>query len=122
MSLFIPFTFITFITFIAFQFSHLIYFGPKELLFITGRSNARGIVPQNNLSGVMEHDVIDVLPTVYALRGCDTTSKIVTKAASLKVASKYGHELLYLFGKVELTDEIITDAEKFLWRRISLNE
>ena len=87
MYLFIPFIFITLITFTTFQISHIIYLDPKEILFITGRRNARCIVPANNFSGVMEHDVIDVLLTFYALRGCDTISKIVTKAASLKVAS-----------------------------------
>ena len=40
-----------------YHFNHLIYFQSKELLFITGRSNAKSIAPANNLSGVMEHDV-----------------------------------------------------------------
>ena len=47
-------------------------------------------------------DVIDVLTAVHALTGCDTTSKVGTKAAALKGAAKYGFELLHLFGKAEL--------------------
>ena len=62
--------------------------------------------------------LIDVLPTVHALAGRDTTNKIVTKTASLNLALKDGYELLYLFEKVELIDGKRTDAERFLLRCI----
>ena len=105
-----------------YQFGQLIYFDLKKLWFITGRSSSRSIVPVHNLFDVMEHDVIDILPAVHALTGCDTTSKVGTKAAALKTAAKYGFELLHLFGKAELTDEMIINADKFLLRCISSNE
>ena len=44
-----------------------------------------------------------VLPAVHALTGFDTTSKVGIKATTLKTADRCGYELLYLFGKNELT-------------------
>ena len=106
-----------------YQFSQLKNFGLKELWFITGRSNTQTIIPLHNLFNVMDHEVIDILPAVHALTGCDTTSKVGTKSAALKTAAKYGFQLLPMFGKVtELTEDIICNAEKFLLRCISSNE
>lgn len=46
--------------------------------------------------------------------GCDTTSKVGTKHAALCIANKCGYELLYQFGKVPISDEMMKMAERFL--------
>ena len=98
----------------------MLFFDLKELCFITGRSSSRFIIPVHDLVNVMESDLIDILPAAHALTGCDTTSKVGTKAAAFKTAEKYGYELIYSFGKSELTDQMINDAETFLVRCSSM--
>ena len=61
----------------------------------------------------MNADVVDVLPLVYALTGCDSTSKISTKAAALKTANEWSYKLLCFIGKTEITDEN-GNVEQFL--------
>ena len=67
----------------------------------------------------MSADIIVILPAVHALTGCDTTSKTGTKAAALKTANACGYERLCFFGKHELTNEMIYNAEESLLRCIS---
>jgi hypothetical protein len=66
-------------------------------------------------------NVVEVLPAVHALTGCDTTSKVGTKLSALQTAEKYGYELLSSFGTSDITDEMIKNAEKFLVRCIDHN-
>ena len=61
----------------------------------------------------------EILPAVNALTGCYTTSKAGTKAAAFKTANTCGYEHLCLFGKHELTNEMIYNAAQFLLRYIS---
>ena len=49
----------------------------------------------------------------------DATSKIDTKVAVLKTANPCGYERLNFFGKHELRNEMIYNAEQFLLRCIS---
>ena len=68
----------------------------------------------------MKADVTDVLSPVHVFPGCETTSKIVTKTVAFKIANKCGYELLCFFvGKIEITDEIILNAEILLSKCIS---
>ena len=67
----------------------------------------------------MSPDIIEIFPAVHDLTGCDTISKISTKAAALKAANACDYEHLCFFGKHELTKEMIYNAEKFLLRCIS---
>ena len=71
-------------------------------------------MPIHDLEEKMSNDIIKILPTVHTLTGCNTTSKIGTKAAVLKTANACGYEHLCFFGKHELTNEIIYNAEQFL--------
>lgn len=57
----------------------------------------------------MNADVVNILPPLQARTGCDTTSKIDAKAASIKTA-KTNVVMSSFFGKTELTDEIIDHA------------
>ena len=63
--------------------------------------------------------MIEILPAVHALTGCDTTSKVWTKVSALKAARKYGHELLCSFGKDNISEEMVVNAELFLLKCIS---
>ena len=69
----------------------------------------------------MDNTVADVLLAVHALTGCDTTSKAGTKSATFQAAMKCGYELLYSFGKSQISDQMILLAEKFLLECISIN-
>ena len=96
------------------HFNQLVYFDLNAFWFVSGRSNSTTVVPIHEWVDQVSADVIDILPTIHALTGCDTMSKIGTKTAALKTAQEYGHELLCFFGKRELTDKMIDDADKFL--------
>ena len=63
---------------------------------------------------LMKSDVVDVLPAVHALSGCDTTSKVGTKTSALQATEETGHEQLESFGKLPLSDDMISASEKFL--------
>ena len=96
------------------HFSKLMYFDLQELWFISGRSESKTVVPVHDMVGSMEPDLIEVLPASHALTGCDTTSKVGTKGKAVKEGIKNGYNLLYSFGKDEISNQMITDAEKFL--------
>ena len=68
-------------------------------------------MPIRDLVEKMSADIIEVLPAVHALTCYDTTGKIGTKAATLKNANACGYEHLCFFGKHELTNEMIYNAE-----------
>ena len=89
------------------HFSQLVYFGLNEFWFVSGRSNSLTIVPIHDLVVKMSADIIEILPVVHALTGYDITSKTGTKAAALKTANACGYERLCVFGKYELTNEMI---------------
>ena len=73
----------------------------NELWFRTSKL----VVTVHDIVNDIDSDVADVLPAVHALTGCDTTSKIGTKAAALKTAFACGIELLHSFGKTEISDD-----------------
>ena len=62
----------------------------------------------------MDNSVVDVLPAVHALAGCDTTSTVDTNVTTFKAAIKCGYGLLYLVGKSEISNQMILSAKKFL--------
>jgi hypothetical protein len=67
----------------------------------------------DKLVQTLNESVIEVLPAVRALSGCDTTSKFGTKHAALKHAKASPH-LLARFGKDQLSEAMIYDAESYL--------
>ena len=105
----------------TYHFEQLKYFGLEKLWFIMGKSSNRIILPIREAADVLKSDVVDILPAVHALTGCDTTSKVGSKCAAVQAAETYGYDLLHLFGKSELDDVMIQNAEKFLLRCISQN-
>ena len=100
-----------------YHFNRFVFFGLNELWFRTSRL----VVPVHDIVNDIDSDVVDVLPAVHALTGCDTTSKIGTKAAALKTAFACGIELLHSFGKTVISVEMIANAEKFLLNCITSN-
>ena len=104
-----------------YHFSRWIYSGLNELWIISGKSGSINFTPVHKIVNVMDSNVIDVLPAVPALTGCDTTSKVRTKYFAFQAAMKCGYDLLYSFGKSEISDQMIFSAEKFLVDSISKN-
>ena len=70
----------------------------------------------------MKSDVVDVLPAVHALSGCDTTSKVGTKKSVLQAAEETGHEQLHSFGKLPLSDDMVSAVQKFLVDCVSTSD
>ena len=67
----------------------------------------------------MDKSVVDILPARNILTGSDSTSKIGTKSAAFQAVIKCGYELLHLFGKSEIFNEMILLEEKGLVECIS---
>ena len=53
---------------------------------ISGRHNETTVVPIHNLVDHFGSALVEILPAVHALTGCDTTSKVSTKSRALKRA------------------------------------
>ena len=65
--------------------------------------------------------MIEILPAVHALTGCNSTSAIAARKSALRVAKTIGFEYLHSFGTIELTNRIIANVEPFLVKCISSN-
>ena len=98
---------------LVYHFSRWKQFNLKELWVLGSQGATRRAVPVHNLVAAMDPRVVDVLPAVHSLSGCDTTSKVSTKKSALKVASLRS-DLLEGFGQGPLTENMISSAEKFL--------
>ena len=95
---------------VIYNYSHLLYFGLDELWFITGKKNSRKFFPVYEVLNKIEPDV---LPVLHALTGCESTSKVSTKAAALSTAIES--------GRSKVTEDLIANAKKFLNRCLSLS-
>ena len=90
------------------------YINLHELWMIYGKGETTRAVPLHEAATKLETIVIDVLPALHALTGCDTTSKICSKNAALKTAETGIIENLVTFGKTAINVDMIVAAEKFL--------
>ena len=101
-----------------YHFSRWIYSGMHELRSSHQRCFQRTGVLRNFVKFTRKHlcqnlffnKVVDVLPAVHALTGCDKTSKIGTKFTAFQAVMKCGYELLYSFGKSKIYDQMILSA------------
>ena len=66
-------------------------------------------------------DLVEVLPAIHALTGCDTASKVGTKSIAVREGADCYH-LQYTLGRDALSDEMIADAEKFLLKCITKHD
>ena len=96
------------------HFSNWTDYDIKELWMLSGQGRSSRAIPLHQLVNTMDSTVIEVLPAVHALSGCDTTSKIGTKKSAFQTAEKSGEDYLESFGKSVLTEEMVSSAEKFL--------
>ena len=88
--------------------------GLEELWVLCGQGSYSRAVPLHKLLLQIPCELVAVLPAAHALSGCDTTSKVATKHAVLKVAEQYGADLLVDFGTKDFSPEMEVNAEKFL--------
>ena len=102
-----------------YHFNRWMYSGQDELWIISGKCDSINVTPVHTIVNNMDNSVVDVLPAVHALTGCDITSKVGTKSAAFQAAMKCGYELLYSNRKSEISNQMILLAEKFLVGRIS---
>ena len=58
------------------------FFDLNEFWLISRRSNSAIEVPMYSLIDHINADVVDILPPVHTFTGCDTASKVGTKAAA----------------------------------------
>ena len=98
------------------------YLDLQEFWLVSGRSDSRSVIPIHGLFECIDRDFIEVLPAIHALTGCDTTSKVGTKAKAIKEGMKNGYDLLYTFGRDDINDEMISSAEKFLLNCITSHD
>ena len=87
--------------------------GLEELWILAGRGESSSrYVPLHLLHSRMGPALCSVLPALYTLTGCDSTSKIGTKKAALESNAE---ALLSEFGKSPiLSPSVLENAEKFL--------
>ena len=88
-------------------------------LVISGKCDSIHVTPVHIIVTNMDNGIVDLLPAVYALTGCDKTIKIGTKSTDFHAVMKCGYELLYSFVKSGISDQMILSAEKFLVKYFS---
>ena len=89
--------------------------GPKELWLIRNSGLKRSILPLHDICTTLGVDLTKCLPSLHALTGCDTTSKICTKLAALKAFCKpENSSLLMNFDSPQLTQSVMQMADTFL--------
>lgn len=92
--------------------------GLKKLWTLSGKGHTTRYIPVHDICEVVEKQIIEILPAIHSLSGCDTTSKVGTKHAALMRAKDYAY-LLKDFGREELSDTILENAEEYLTRVLS---
>ena len=89
-------------------------FGLQELWLIRNSGMRRVILPLHDICSALGNDLIECLPAIHALTGCDTTSKIATKSAALNAVQKPGSFSLVL----DLNSPELQKAQ-YRWQRHS---
>ena len=102
-----------------YHFGLWIYSGLKELWIVAGKSNAKFTIPVHTIFDELDTEVVDNLPAMHALTGCDTTSKVRKKVSGLQAAIEEGQKLLFDFGRGELLENMIAMVEYFLTKCVS---
>ena len=97
-----------------YHYTKWMYVNLQELWMFCGKGETTRAVPLHETATKLETTLVDVLPALHALTGCDTTSKICSKNTALKIADTNIIENLVTFGKTDLSIDMIIMAEKFL--------
>ena len=85
---------------------------------VCGRGASNGDIHIHSL--IDTTNLPNILPTVHALTGCDSTSKVATSLTALKVASTEKRHLLTDFAKVPFSDVMVINAEHFMYNQIGV--
>ena len=107
---------------ISLIYHYQINFTLEELyVMLGGTRSTKKTVPLHKLVKNLNPILIDCLPAVHALTGCDTTSRVGPKTAVL--TKDVDLELIQLFGKgPQVTEEDIKNAEVFLLQILGQKE
>ena len=97
-----------------YHYTKWMYVNLQELWMICGKGETTRVVPLHAVANKTETTVVDVLPPLHALTGCDTTSKICSKTAALKTTDTDVIENLVTFCKTDINFDMIITAETFL--------
>ena len=71
----------------------------QELWMFCGKGETARALPLHELATKLETTLVDMLPALHALTGCDTTSKICCKNTALKIVDTNIIENLVAFEK-----------------------
>ena len=102
-----------------YHFGRWIFSELKEPWIVVGKSSAKFSIPVHTMFGELDKEVLESLPAMDALTGCDTTSKVGSKASRLQVAIEEAQKMLFDFGRGELSENMIAMAEYFLTKCVS---
>ena len=105
---------------VSYHYAKSMYINLHELWMICGKGETIRTFPLLEFATKLETTVIDILPTLHALTGCDTTSKICSKNAALKKTETAIIENLVTSGKTAINVDMIITAEKFLVKCIDV--
>ena len=81
----------------------------------------QNILPDHGLVNDLDSDLVEGLPAIHALTGCDTVSKVGAKSRAVRQGADCYH-LRHAFGRVALSDEMIANAEKFILKCITKHD
>ena len=95
---------------IMYNFSNWSDYGLKEIWF----HHLNKVSPIHDFVQTLPINVVQLLSTIHALTGCDTTSKVGTKLQAFKAAHKPEYASLNKFGISELDECIYETPEQFL--------
>ena len=103
------------------HFYKLKYFDLEQLWFVSIQGNSRTFFPIHGLVHDLDSDLVEGLPAIHALTGCDTVSKVGAKSRAVRQGADCYH-LRHAFGRVALSDEMIANAEKFILKCITKHD
>ena len=93
----------------------------KELFVrMGGRRSTRKVVPLHLLSKELDPLLIECLPAIHAITGCDTTSKVAAKTSIFSKSTDLN--LIKDFGKRMLTTAMLKKAETFILQLLGKEE
>ena len=72
----------------------------------------------HDLCEIVEKQIIETLPAIHSLSGCDTANKAGTNHTALTKAKDYAY-LIKNFGRAELSDLMLENDEEYLTRVLS---
>lgn len=111
------------------HFNKLKHLNLEELWFVPGQSDFRTVFSIHNfpidsscITNNLYLDLQEALPAIHGLTGRVTTSQAGCKSRVMKEGASNGYKLLYYFDGTKLSEQMINDAEKFLFKCITKHD